>query len=157
MDSFDAYDPQLLATAAHEAGHAHAFHHAGIPIGEIRVWWQGDSTAGHVTLADDYIDEDQLDGNLIALVAGHEAEARWLTEHGGFQLLGFRNQSGALSASRGRCCSDMTNFRRLRRRHKSELTEPAARVQARALLVRRWPHLERLALRLARHRRLTSV
>lgn len=157
MDSFDNYDPYLLATAAHEAGHALACHHAGIDIAEIVLWQQGDSIGGHVIPSSDHLDEDQYDGQLVALVAGHEAEARWLTDHGGYRTLGFRDHSGALSVSRGGCCTDLANFRRLRRKGTGSLAEPTARAQARALLIRRWPHLERLALRLARHRRLTSV
>lgn len=152
-------DPELmLPAAAHEAGHAIAALNAGLPISEMRLWRESnDRVLGYVYV--DHSDEpegEELDGMLITAVAGHEAQALWHTEYDGFRFLGFRDRSGALSEARADCCTDLKLFKSLRRGHRDALTEPAARVRARALLARRWRRVEYLALRLARHRRLGS-
>ncbi|MBE9375582.1 hypothetical protein IQ251_14105 [Saccharopolyspora sp. HNM0983] len=153
-------DPELMMpAAAHEAGHAIAALAAGFPVREMRLWREGgDRVTGYALIEhSDDPEGDELNGALITAVAGHEAEAHWLTENHGFQFLGFRDRSGALSAARPGCCDDLRLFRTLRRGHRDALTEPAARVRARALLTRRWRRVERLALRLARHGHLGNT
>lgn len=153
-------DPELmLPAAAHEAGHAVAALNAGFRVHELRLWLEGKNRVlGYVDVDHgDDLEGDELDGALITAMAGHEAQALWLTEYHDFRFLGFRDHSSALSESRSACCGDRRIFKRMRRGHHDALTEAAARTRARVLLSRRWRRVEHLALRLARHRRLGAL
>lgn len=159
LDFDDITDPDLmLPAAAHEAGHAVAALAAGFPVRELRLWRHGkDRVSGyaHIDHGDD-LEGEELDCALITAVSGHEAQALWLTEYAGYRFLGFRDRSTALSDSQSDCCGDLEMFRRMRRDHSEALTQPAARIRARALLASRWRSVEQLAVRLARHQRLTA-
>lgn len=151
-------DPDLIMpAAAHEAGHVVAALVAGFPVHEVRIWRRGDLVSG-VARVDpgDNLEGEDLNNALIVAVAGHEAQAFWLTEYHDYRFLGFRDRSQALHDSRGGCCTDLELFRGMRRGHRDALTEPAARARARILLAGRWRRVEHLALRLARRHHLTN-
>lgn len=152
-------DPRLtLPAAAHEAGHVIAALAAGFPVREVRIFREGSDFGGNAEVGySDKPEGDELDHALIVSVAGHEAEAFWLTEYHDYQFLGFRDRSKALHDTRGCAAGDRDIFRSLRRGHRDALTDPAARSRARIVLARHWRSLERLALRLARRHRLTDV
>lgn len=146
-------DVELMPTAAHEAGHAVAALSAGFAIAEIRIWRESDEHHyghhGYVRLTQDTFTDEEHDDHPVVLVAGHEAEARWMSKHADYLLLG-----SARRDTRGGACHDLDTFRRNRRKGNGTLTEPQARAQARVLLARHWHRIERLALRLARTRHL---
>lgn len=131
----DDLDPELLLTAAHELGHAIVDLAHDVPVLSVEVDRRTNTGLTRVVnLNDPAITPDHLRGALIARLAGFEAELLWCRRHGGH---------ADLSTAR----TDYAEFNRHRRAF--GLTRAVARAQARAVLIRHWPRLERLALRLA--------
>ena len=153
MNRFDGLDLDLLPTAAHEAGHAIAASAAGLTVVDIALWHEQGGAAGHVELIEepDDLDSESLNGFLVSIVAGQEAQARFLTRYSTFALLG-----SARAATEGSCCDDKALFKTVHKRHPEALSRGEARHQAQRLITQRWDRLERLAARLAKYRRLTS-
>lgn len=129
-------DPDLLQAAAHEFGHVIVNLAHGITVISVQV--DSRDYSGLTTIEHDDTPA-QLRGELIAKLAGFEAEHLWCRRHGGH-----------LDPRTAR-----TDFARFRRHHPDDLPEVLARARARAILIRQWPRIERLAPQLARRGYLT--
>lgn len=153
MNRFDGLAPDLLPAAAHEAGHAIAASKAGLTIVDIALWREKDGVAGYVEVTEEPgdLDTEGINGYLVTIAAGQEAQSRFLTHHSNFVFL-----SSARSATEAHCCDDKALSAAIRRRHREVLSRSDARHQAQRLITQHWAHLERLTARLAKHRRLTS-
>lgn len=144
MPRYSPEDAATLALAAHEVGHAVACQAAGLRVLEVRLHSRG----GFVRAADaDPADQDQVDGELVTLLAGMEAGARWGQKHAGLW------RGDALRWSRGCSDSDLALFRRMKR----NASVPSSRLEshARSLVARHWSRIDRLSRKLADSGRLS--
>ncbi|OLZ56093.1 hypothetical protein BS330_18360 [Amycolatopsis keratiniphila subsp. nogabecina] len=134
----------MLAAAAHEVGHAVACEAAGLRVIEVRLT----TGYGFVRAADaDPADQDQVDGELVALLAGLEAGARWAQKHRGM----WRGE--ALRWSRGCSDSDLALFRRTKRN--ASVSPSRLESRSRSLVARQWGRIDRLSHKLADSGRLS--
>jgi hypothetical protein len=131
----DAEALGLHALAAHEAGHGVICAALGIQVVHVTLT----ATSGHTK----HRGHNDLDAELLILLAGQEAQARWVQRH----VSGYGFGSALRYAKR---CSahDMRDFRRLVRR--SALSEGTARSHCRSLVRKHWGRIDRAADRLAR-------
>lgn len=127
-------DPELLLAAAHELGHAIVDLAHDVPVLSVEVDRRANTGLTRTGFDATTATPEQWRGALIGDLAGFEAELLWCQRHGGH-------------ADPTTAASDYTNFTRNARR--VGLTRAVARAQARTVLIRHWPRLERLALRLA--------
>lgn len=137
---------QVLCAAMHEAGHAVAFQAAGAKVLSIQVYAHGNTAAG-----DCYVDDDQipdLPKYLTAIMAGTEAQARWLARYHGHTLGSARREIGSGSAH------DKRDFARYARG--SGISEARARRKAQSFVSSHWGRIERLGKKLAKRGRLSS-
>ncbi|MFD5245676.1 hypothetical protein ACFWIW_14080 [Amycolatopsis sp. NPDC058340] len=128
----DPDDPEQLATAVHELGHAWAWKDAGFTVTEIR--FTGDE--GSVTLAK--VRESDWDHQArreyaIGCWAGFEAEDRWRQAH------------RAGRARRGPAAFDIKNFKNVTKGLSPSLSEGKARSLARKRIAARWSQILRQA------------
>lgn len=127
-------DPEILASAAHELGHALVNKAGGLKVGRITL--NRRTGAGLCRVKEfDWGNPRLLRAWLIGCVAGFEAEDR------------FRRQHRLGRADRGTAATDFANFHE--HAHTIRLSESAARSKARSHLSWHWGRLERLAARLA--------
>jgi hypothetical protein len=140
-------NPNRLACAAHEVGHAIAFHHTGIPVRAMHIRpSRGDGWSGGCDPAVRQIPITQVPGWQVGLMAGEAAVYRFLRRHA-------RNRhSQARNLAEHGARHDLTEFRRTR----GGLTLTAARNQATALVERHSRRMDQLTLRLATAQRLTG-
>ncbi|OLZ56094.1 hypothetical protein [Amycolatopsis keratiniphila] len=137
----DPDDPEQLAIAVHELGHAWAWKDGGLSITEIRH--QGDE--GHVKFR--YREQDW--GEELALAycvgcwAGFEAEDRW------------RKANGLGRAKRGHSSYDIGNFKHVARGMAKRPSESAARSLACKRIAPRWSLILRQAPVLVRDGRIS--
>ncbi|MBB5852501.1 hypothetical protein ACFQ05_04370 [Amycolatopsis umgeniensis] len=137
----DPEDPDQMAIAVHELGHAWAWKDGGLTITEIRH--QGDE--GHVRF--DYRAKDW--GETLALAycvgcwAGFEAEDRW------------RKANGHGRAQRGHSAHDIGNFKHVARGMDKRPSESTARSLARKRVGQRWSQIVRQAPVLVRDGRIS--
>jgi hypothetical protein len=129
-------DPDLLLAAAHELGHAIVDLAYDVPVLSVEVDRRTNTGLTRTVFDDTTATPDQLRGALIGGMAGFEAELLWCHRHGGH-------------ADPATATTDYANFHHNHRR--AGLTRQVARAQARAVLIRHWPRLERAAPWLARH------
>jgi hypothetical protein len=138
-------NPNRLACAAHEIGHALAFHHAGIPVRAMHIRpSRGEGWSGGCDPAVRQIPITQVSGWQIGLMAGEAAVYRFLRRHTTHRP----SQARAIAEAGAR--HDLTQFRRTR----GGLTLTAARNQATALVERHSRRIDQLTLRLATAQRL---
>jgi hypothetical protein len=130
-------DPQQLAIAVHELGHAWAWKDAGLDVYEIR--FSGDDGVTGVRY-----DETDLYAYAVGCWAGFEAEDKW------------RRQHGHGNAKRRNASHDIGSFRDTVRELGGGLSEGTARRLARARVTKRWRQIEALAPQLVRKGR-TSI
>ncbi|MFD5245675.1 hypothetical protein ACFWIW_14075 [Amycolatopsis sp. NPDC058340] len=143
MPRYSPEDAALLALAAHEVGHAVACQAAGLRVAEVRLL----PDRGWVThKAADPGDQDQVDGELVTLLAGREAGARWAQKHHGMW------RGDALRWSRGCSASDLALFRRAKRT--ASVSPSRLESRARSLVARQWGRIDRLSRQLADSGRL---
>ncbi|MFD6072867.1 hypothetical protein [Amycolatopsis lurida] len=143
MSRYSPEDAMMLAAAAHEVGHAVACQAAGLRVREVRLL----SHRGFVTYAEpDPGDQHQVDGELVALLAGPEAGARWAQKHRGL----WRGE--ALRWSRGCSDSDLALFRRTKRN--ASVSPSRLESRARSLVSAQWGRIDRLSRQLADSGRL---
>jgi hypothetical protein len=142
-------NPNRLACAAHEVGHALAFHHAGIPVRAMHIRPIRDGGwSGGCDPAVRQIPIDQVPGWQVGLMAGEAAVYRFLRRHA-------RNRhSQARDLAEHGARHDLTEFRRTRGRGGLPLAE--ARAQAAALVERHSARIDQLTIRLASSQRLSG-
>lgn len=136
----DAIDPHRLRVAAHELGHAIAWHATGFQVAEIWIRGQGPSVHGHVWLdhTDDELTTVELERRYQAgLHAGRLAEQRWCEEND-------------LCFGEHTCTQDMDILRNRRRREPGCLV-PAGQAMgdAQRLIRVKWSRIARLTPALA--------
>lgn len=145
MPRYTPEEASTLALAAHEVGHAVACQVAGLRVIEVRLL----PNRGYVDHVEaDPADQGQVDGELVVLLAGLEAGARWRQKHSGM----WRGE--ALRWSRGCSDSDLTLFRRTKRN--ASVSTSRLESQARALVARHWGRIDRLSRTLADTGRLSG-
>ncbi|MEU9686142.1 hypothetical protein [Amycolatopsis japonica] len=138
MPRYSPEEAAALAAAAHEVGHAVACQAAGLRVYAIRLT----ADRGFVKAADaDPGDQDQVDGELVVLLAGLEAGARWAQKHSGL----WRGE--ALRWSRGCSDSDLALFRRTKRN--ASVSPSRLESRARSMVAAQWGRIDRLSRRLA--------
>jgi hypothetical protein len=137
-------DPQRLRAAAHELGHAIAWHLTGTTPTAIRVVGRGERAYGFVSVQAEIHTVDDARAYLAGILAGREAGMRWCEENG-------------LRHHEHTCLSDLAAFRQQRRDYDlcRRVSRADARALARRIVARHWPRIVRLAPRLARAGRLT--
>jgi hypothetical protein len=135
-------DSERLLVAAHEMGHAVAWHTTGFQIVEIRVSGHVFPN-GYVRIADrEHTTPELARDYIIGLLAGREAEHQWCDLTG---------QSPSDSGS----SADLDVYRKYRKydaqhdRFTTHLTDRQLRVAARKVVTAHWPRIERLAPQLA--------
>lgn len=134
-----------LLTAAHELGHWAAFDAAGYAVRSVRVDGPHDGVC-HLDAA-----KAVTVPYLVAIMAGHVAEARWLHRYHDY------SRSQALTVTyRHSLASDVPNFRLLRRRHELDLSEKTAIREAETVVKRHWGRVERRVAKLATKGRLSG-
>ncbi|WP_020418526.1 M50 family metallopeptidase [Amycolatopsis sp. ATCC 39116] len=141
--SADKHEFRRLTTAHHEAGHAVAHLLAGGTVREVVL--SRDGRTGYTEIAEDGPREGNLMGWLVMLLAGQEANARFLTEHG-YSL------SRARRVCRAASPGDLREFRAAARG--TGISEHRARRATERLVDRKWSRIHRAALRLAARGRL---
>ncbi|RSN32232.1 hypothetical protein DL990_20165 [Amycolatopsis sp. WAC 01416] len=138
----DPEDPEQLATAAHELGHAWVWKDAGFTVTEIR--FLGDE--GWVSLAkvrESDWDQRAIRDYAVGCWAGFEAEERWRREH------------RLKPARRGHAAHDIKVFKNFAKELKPALSEGKARSLARDRVARRWSQIQRQAPVLVRDGRIS--
>ncbi|MFJ8912340.1 hypothetical protein [Amycolatopsis sp. NPDC102389] len=144
MPRYSPEEAALLALAAHEVGHAVACQAAGLRVIAVRLF----PDRGYVTHVEaDPADQDQVDGELVTLLAGLEAGARWAQKHRGL----WRGE--ALRWSRGCSDSDLALFRRAKRN--ASVSPSRLESRARSLVAQQWGRIDRLSRKLADSGRLS--
>lgn len=142
MSKVTDHRQRLILSCAHEAGHAVAFRRAGLKVSRVVVGTHRSYT--------DINDPrpDQLNAYLVGIYAGTVAGARLLVRH-------FDYSSGA-AWSHASVGSD-SDWRRLRTERTPDCwSDSKLRSRAESLVRSDWGRIERLALRLADHRRLSG-
>lgn len=138
-------DPDRLRVAAHELGHAFAWHVADCanPTA-IRVHGRGVGAHGYVNVAAHVRTVDDARCYLAGLLAGREADMRWCEEND----LAHRAQT---------CSTDLANFRQQRRNYDlcRQVSTAEARALARRIVRTHWRQIVRLTPRLARAGRIS--
>ncbi|WP_410580269.1 hypothetical protein [Amycolatopsis sp. lyj-108] len=143
MPRYSPEEASALALAAHEVGHAIACQAAGLRVIEVRLF----PDRGYVEHKEaDPADQAQVDGELVVLLAGLEAGARWRQKHSGL----WRGE--ALRWSRGCSDSDLALFRRTKRN--ASISPSRLESRARSLVARQWGRIDRLSRKLADSGRL---
>ncbi len=147
MGKFDGYAPEWVGSAMHEAGHAVAFKKAGVRIRKLTL--TRSMFGGHQGCCEvDDPTERQLRGYLVAILAGIEAEARYLKTHHGFSLSAGRDTA----AYGGRY--DLAAFKKYSAG--TGLSKSSARSKAASLVSWNYGRIESVAARLANSGRLGS-
>jgi hypothetical protein len=142
-------NPDRIACAAHEIGHAVAIHHAGIPIRRIRIQpARPDGWTGDCAPAVKQIPAQQLPGWQVGLMAGEAAIYRFLLTYATHT----RREARTMAETSAR--HDLADFRRLR--VKGGLTLAEARAQATALVERHSARIDQLTIRLATSQHLSG-
>ena len=135
-----------LVIAYHEAGHAVAHRVAGGKVSTVEI--SGDGSGGVTSTAEDGPTADTLTDWLVMILAGSEAEARFLVRHHGHWRTAARRH--ARPGSR----SDMANFRRYATG--SGISESTARAAAERLVRTHWRRIEKVAALLVKKGRITG-
>lgn len=135
-----------MATAIYLAGCAVAHAAAGLQLHELRIrpkvlWRLADCGEVHIPAK---IEDSQLPGYLVALMASREAEAEWLVRH----------RQNTLEAARAAITDAMQDELEAFEEWAPQtgMTEEQAQAQARAIVLQHWPFIEEVAARLARAR-----
>lgn len=137
---------QVLCTAIHEAGHIVAFQAAGAKVTKAKVWKHGPRASDYTRVSDD--PPEDLTKYLIAILAGTEAQARWLARYHGHTVASARREIGSDSDS------DRSWWRYYAKG--SGLTESAIRRKAGSFVSSKFGRIERLGTKLARRGSLSS-
>lgn len=142
---------QLTHGGVHEASHAIIDNHFGHPVGDARIWLVGEHVAGFVALEEHPrdVDPERLPSWLIACVAGQVGEAHWMSLHKGVPF------EQAMVDVESHAGGDLAMFHKFGGKH-PPITLTQARLAARALLVPRWPLVERHAGTLVRDGRMDA-
>lgn len=145
MSDKDETQDRMLLTAAHELGHWVAFDAAGYRVRGLRIHGEHDAIC--------HVDTPHVVdvGYLVAIMAGHVAEARWLHRYHDYP------RGKALKVTyRHSSKSDLRGFRTLRRRHGLDVSEDKAIREAEKVVKRHWGRIERRVGKLAEKGRLSS-
>jgi hypothetical protein len=132
--------------AYHEAGHAVVHRVAGGQVKKVEILRNGGGIT--VTAEDGPADDDGLIHWLVMILAGGEAEARFLVrKHGQWR-------SDARRAARPTCSSDLSDFRQAAKG--SSISESKARNAAEVLVRKHWRRIDKVAALLFAKGKLTG-
>lgn len=136
---------ELYSSACHEAGHAVAFKAAGVRIYHVTLWAVGDFAHGACEVDEETIGD--IEPFLIAILAGREAQARWLVKRSSWWLLG---------SARDVCPAkdDRKKFKHYAQ--STGHTEAQIRPKAEKFVASNWSKIERLGNKLAKNGKITT-